>query len=419
VREALREAFGRSLAFDTQVEGTRTQYLFDLAESAGMLGALRGAALAGLREPRGRWDTDQFAAVALACARDEEEPDEESARVLRETFAAIAPGTDRFDSLAWAMIELDGVEGLLAVARSLGAAPEVEARTGSGSYMRAVAGRLMGEEKIEQELVAAAARDPLIASFLAAIGASNERLDRTVRAALEGPLELLLDALAPAPGKVVRPSTSIGWARRASPAELDRAVARLATATEPWLQEGLLHAFSMDPYPGPIAILLRLARAPEESVRGAAEEALSLLDDPAVRALALEHLTADPPRWQAIRLLTSTYQPGDGDLLVRALERMPPAEPERLHRVGFALLSALSPEEHGEDTIAPLRWLYERSPCSFCRNQVVGLLRERGGLDEEATAECAWDCNEETRALVASDEQGEPVASDEQGELNH
>jgi len=49
-----------------------------------------------------------------------------------------------------------------------------------------------------------------------------------------------------------------------------------------------------------------------------------------------------------------------------------------------------------------LLWVYEQTPCSFCRNGSVSDLLELGLLPPELSGECRDDCNFETRELVAS-----------------
>jgi hypothetical protein len=56
------------------------------------------------------------------------------------------------------------------------------------------------------------------------------------------------------------------------------------------------------------------------------------------------------------------------------------------------------PEEGTE--VPMLRTLYERGPCSFCRERTVRRLIERGALTEELGLECSYDANNDIRNLV-------------------
>ena len=54
-----------------------------------------------------------------------------------------------------------------------------------------------------------------------------------------------------------------------------------------------------------------------------------------------------------------------------------------------------------EETEVPmLLALYERGPCSFCRERTVHRLIERGALTEELRLECSFDANGDIRDLA-------------------
>jgi len=54
-----------------------------------------------------------------------------------------------------------------------------------------------------------------------------------------------------------------------------------------------------------------------------------------------------------------------------------------------------------EETELPmLLAMYERGPCSSCREKTVRRLIERGALTEELRLECSFDANDDIRDLV-------------------
>jgi hypothetical protein len=55
---------------------------------------------------------------------------------------------------------------------------------------------------------------------------------------------------------------------------------------------------------------------------------------------------------------------------------------------------------HEETEIPMMRVLYEKGPCSFCREGAVKGLLELSALGEQLHAECAWDANSDIRDLV-------------------
>jgi hypothetical protein len=89
---------------------------------------------------------------------------------------------------------------------------------------------------------------------------------------------------------------------------------------------------------------------------------------------------------------------GDHQIILRWFQEE--HDPETLHSLGTGLLDyyKMHPIEGNEVEI--MRSLYERGPCSVCREKVVKRLLERGALSDELRAECAWDANSDIRDLV-------------------
>jgi hypothetical protein len=408
-RDSLLGAFGRNLAFDPQCEGTRTTYLFDLAEAAGMLGDLRNLALSALAGEGGRWDTDQHAAVALAFAC-EGEGDEAAASALRQALAAAPAGSERFDSLAWAAVQLDGVGGLLQAARLLGEGSSPDDRTGSGSYLCSVADDVAGAEAVREGLAAAAATEPAVAAFLALVRASEERVEGATSATRGNTLEALLAEAAPYAARGARFLGAISWGRRAPEEEQRKALALLAESHDPWLQALLLRALFHGAASVPTPLLLRLVESGSSPVEEAAMRALASVGSPGARSLLERALAAEPPRWGALRLLASNHRPGDGARVAALLPHPPTGEPDLVHALCLDLLEGFGGNDP-LDAVAPMRWLYEHSPCSNCRRDAAAALDAAGALKGSIAEECAWDCNDETRALVCPPGGAPPVVS--------
>lgn len=61
-------------------------------------------------------------------------------------------------------------------------------------------------------------------------------------------------------------------------------------------------------------------------------------------------------------------------------------------------------DRHPDDgaAVRMLCALYEKGPCSFCREGAVRRLIERGALSDERREECTLDANEDIRELVGS-----------------
>jgi hypothetical protein len=106
---------------------------------------------------------------------------------------------------------------------------------------------------------------------------------------------------------------------------------------------------------------------------------LMRVTDPAVRSLAFELVrTRAEHRALATDLLSQNFQPGDHDTVVNWFETE--EDIETLHREGQSLVDFW--KNHPSDGLYTrmLCSLYEKGPCSFCRERAVASLLERGAL---------------------------------------
>jgi hypothetical protein len=199
------------------------------------------------------------------------------------------------------------------------------------------------------------------------------------------------------------PETKFGslwrWGEDASEEDLDLAARGLIAAADS--QERLAHLrifgrrrFSLDP-----RAVLALVGVEEDRIRLAAVKALTQVTHPDVRALAFRLVeTQDPARGGAIGLLASNYVDGDHAVVLRWFE----GEEDRdiRHSMGRDLINYWKRYPEGDAEALMPRALYEKGPCSFCRESAVAELLERGALTDDLRAECAWDANDRIRELV-------------------
>ena len=80
------------------------------------------------------------------------------------------------------------------------------------------------------------------------------------------------------------------------------------------------------------------------------------------------------------------------------------------HGLGIDLRKCWKRHPEPASEVRMLRALYEKGPCSFCREFLLSRLIELDSLPADLRAECAFDANEDVRLLV-----GAPPASDETG----
>ena len=101
-------------------------------------------------------------------------------------------------------------------------------------------------------------------------------------------------------------------------------------------------------------------------------------------------------------MLDRNFQPGDHEIVLRWFENE--TDRDASHRMEIDLEKFC---RHHPDSVAEravLLSLYERGPCSFCREGVLQRLIELDALSPELRRECEFDANEDIRQLVAKAE---------------
>jgi asparagine synthetase A len=108
----------------------------------------------------------------------------------------------------------------------------------------------------------------------------------------------------------------------------------------------------------------------------AALRALSQITHPAVRQLTFR-LVDTQAKWrrQAVELLARNFSPGDHVIALRWFETE--KDLETLHSLGMDLKDLWERHPDEETEVPMLLALYERGPCSFCRERPVRRLIER------------------------------------------
>ena len=183
---------------------------------------------------------------------------------------------------------------------------------------------------------------------------------------------------------------------------IEKIGALLTTTTEKvdlgWLLSHLC-IFGRRLFPLDIQVLLNLVDQDRERVGLVALRALSQITHPAVRQLAFR-LVETRAKWrgQAIELLARNFGPGDHVIALRWFEAED--DLETLHSFGMDLTDLWEQHPDEETEVPMLLAMYERGPCSFCREKTVRRLIERGALTEELRLECSFDANGDIRDLA-------------------
>jgi hypothetical protein len=197
------------------------------------------------------------------------------------------------------------------------------------------------------------------------------------------------------------------WGARANDADLDHAARGLAAARSPKEQYAHLRIFARRLFPLHIQLLFSLVDVEEERVGLAATSALSQIVHPEVRQLAFR-LVETRAKWrgEAVELLARNFKPGDHAIALRWFAAED--DLETLHSFGMDLTDLWERHPDDETEVPMLLAMFERGPCSFCREKTVRRLIERGALTEELRLECSHDANGDVRDLAKGSSRESP-----------
>jgi hypothetical protein len=390
-RSVILDACLHCRAYDAQMEGTRASYMLDLLDLIPGKEFYYDEVLKALPGSGDDWDAAQRFHFAACLALD---GNDRAKRVMYESYN---PGPQKGEAIAIEFLQMDGIDGLLFAIEKIGALLTATTEKVDLGWLLSVARETLGEQETRDILQKAGIENPRIETYRLAEEASRIRSSERSRNSAE---------MIKAAYEQVKPKLSemtcgwiTSWGERASNSDLNQAALGLVAARDSKEQFAHLCIFGRRLFPLDIQVLLNLVDQDRERVGLVALRALSQITHPAVRQLAFR-LVETRAKWrgQAIELLARNFSPGDHVSALRWFETE--EDLETLHSFGmdFKELWERYPDEETE--VPMLLALYERDPCSFCRERTVHRLMERGALTDELRLECSFDANSDIRDLV-------------------
>ncbi len=383
---------------DPQIEGTRADFMLELVSSTPDRDFYREQVLNALPGSGDDWDAKQRFRFATCLALDGD-----SQAKLR-MYESYNPGPIMGEAIGIDFVNLDGREGLLFAAEKIGKLLLTNPKGVDLGWLVSVSEDVLGKQVAREALKSGAAENPSIGVYFAAI---QETEDSETRSTRSHDKELIKTATYAqfktklTPGRTNYMSRI--WGMYAPDAELRLAADALVSATNEDTQIAHLQMFRDRPFPLDHSIFIELAKSSNERVQINALNVLAHTARPAARSLAFE-LIRTRAKWRssAIELLANNLEPGDHETVLKWFEVE--EQPETLHDESRHLLALW--EAHPSEPLYSrmLLGIYERCPCSFCREKAVELLLQRNELPSTLREECAWDANVDIRELVKSAE---------------
>lgn len=380
--------------YDPQCEARRVPWLFSIVECVGLQTSLVQALAGLLKEApaadEAHNDLDQRSAMLreLAAAG--------SADARRLLYASLVrlPGTSADVIAADDIVELDGLEGLVHVARRMGRWSQEDPRFWVDDRLVEQCTAPGGATAALAALECEAQTDPYIASYLQVLAQTRAQRNSSAPDAAAFTAEQVVVYARDHPKDPCH--WFRGWARRADASELETVFLALLDAREPEHATRLLRCFVQRGVPRFDSRLMPWLVHPDPMLGMAALNAVKSTRHPDLRTLALRWI-ANGDLEGGIRLLTANFEPGDFALCAPLLESIDD-EDER-HRLASNFV-AMCEAHPSADAVDGLLNVYEFSPCSTCRLKAVKVLVDLDIAPDWLLQESSFDVDPETRALV-------------------
>ena len=366
--DALIEACLENLQYDRQLEANRAAYLTRLVEAADLQERLLGAILDALPRADPGWDRDQMIDLLEETSS---RGDEGAWQALRDLAAA---GEER----AQDNLGSSGPRGLEWVAEHV--LPSLTKEERWRIWMWLPDDELEDVTDLQRRLRAIRRAD------------EERSVPRTQRVGEQRltPREFLdrLDR------ELLDYSDAHEFVKSASDEALREAAERFLTVEERSSRRALERVFREVRWPLPVERLFELV---DDETRGrSACRVLGCIDHPKVRRLGLGLIQRVPVPWNAFETLKSSFREGDEAALWAVLPSLDGVEADLRHNV-LQDLREIMAKHPAVDWQPFAEWIYEKTPCSFCRSCAVDWMVERGTLPERIRVEGEFDAEEDIR----------------------
>lgn len=389
--------------FDQQINGDRGWYLHQIITATGDRAWFRAQLVAHITDPA-LAELDFFGVIANILMRFARDGDD----AARNALYTVLDRNPMLDTLGKAIVEMDGLPGLLLVAERVGmrVTPDTIDDIPDDAWHEATS--QFGRDRAWALIEAAAAENAAVARYLDWLKRDHDSPygprcafePYAPYAAYKQSIEDYLARKSTSKRPFGFPMSARAWTRYATEDDLLQAAEDvLALSIEDSARlDFYLRPFMYRRFPVHHQRLIELADSTNERVVMWTLNALGEISHPDVRALGLR-LRADggERRGSWMGLLVNNLQPGDHELFEESIRTE--SSEEALHSYGFVVHEVI--EERGRQDFEDLLiLLYDRDPCGNCRERFVKLLQKRDELPHWIIEESRFDANDYLREFV-------------------
>lgn len=384
--------------YDSQVEDRRAEWLLSIIEMTDSPEFYADSVIGSLYEAEEFWDVSQ---IFDLCSRLAQRGNKKARDALYrkfdlQEFNESYLGGDE-------IVAVDGLDGLLHVAKVIGKRLLDDEDYWDSGSIYSDACQQYGKSVVEELFLELSQNDASIAAFVNEAVESEESVDSSSketpaeRRRRMYPIERILSDVEE--GKGAYPGYYRMFGRYATDDEVDAVYTKFIAEER---EEQLLRymwIFRRRKIPELSEKLLKLAKSEVEELRLAAISVLKNIEHPAVRALALELCGTEQqlPVISAVKLFVENYQDGDSSYIETILNDQ--ENENTLHWGGMDVINVF--ERNPLKELAKcLLWVYEKTPCTHCREQAVKLLIDNKLLPSDVLYECQYDCVEDIRVMA-------------------
>jgi hypothetical protein len=392
--------------YDTQCEFSRANWLFDMIKDKAEYPAIRNSILKALETEKNDAELYHLCHIAKEMALN---GDREIKRILKRRVLKSAKTTEEEYWGIEDFIEVYGNSAVLDLAKIYGK------RLLKNPKDYIPDGRCIREER-ETILIEQSRDNPQIKAYLDYLNKRNylefrkykdltsEQRKRHIQKRRRQfrqkyPLKKIIEDARNGIGDY--PGNYVDFGHYATNRELEKICDLILTETDENMLTRLLWIFRRTSLPVYSPKYFKWANGKHKGLRSACIAALAQVPDEKVHKLARtkaktgQILGADS---EALDLFIENYTSRDAKIIMNALNSVKPNRDEA-HDFSHSIIN-LTDNYKDPQLTDILMWVYEKTPCTMCREDVVETLYELGKLDVSILNECLYDANEDIREFA-------------------
>ena len=397
-RDLVLWACGRDIAYDTQCEGSRSWYVYTMANAYPDREPFVQAAEEALRKyrPNGSWDLLHLSELLLFFAQDGYASAWQALEEkYQEIYAAMLTRKRRPNMVFCELEDLERLGLVLTtdrwafrrIAGDFGRLYREKRYMQDGDFAWFFAAK---GEKYRKTMENAAKKDENIACFMqreqADIAALETLREQQRNDPQENPTDVRLARYLEA---------------EADPETVAQYATRYREETEPLARAEALGAFSWCPYPDDPKPMIEDTSSACWELQNAAWRALANVRHPTVRAFALNNAARGVHTEENFTILVTNYVPEDTKMMEDLLrELIEEKDWDGIHAAGLDIYRAFD-KDSGilyPKHLLPLLYIY--NPCSLCRKSALVYMSRHRMLTEEMLQECLYDSSDDIRRFA-------------------